>query len=117
MALTKNRDWDTNTDGDLPIKSKRFGRMNPVVLDGDDGTYFGWEDTDGTLYLGGRLTFDAGAQTERDARATEMSNRAAEDTARLNTRAILKAKRENGEDMTQADINALADLFLGVNLT
>jgi hypothetical protein len=117
MALTKNRDWDTNADGDVPIRSRRFDKMTPVVLDGDDGTYFGWEDADGTLYCGGRLTFDAGAQAARDTKATEMSNQAAEETARLNTRVMLKAKREGGGDMTQADMNALADLFLGVDLT
>jgi hypothetical protein len=114
---TKNRDWDFDADGAAPVLSRRHAGKKAVVLDGDDGTFFGWEDEDGKLYVGTRLSFDANAQAMRDAKAVEGSNMAAEKTARANTFAVLKAKRENGEVLTQDDIHALADLFLGVDLT
>jgi len=117
MSFTKTRNWDTGTDGDAPVQSKRFANANCVVLDGPNGEYFGWEDDDGNLFAGTILTENTAAAAARTALATELSNKAAEETARLSTFAALKAKREAGTDLDTADLNALADLFLGVALT
>lgn len=117
MAYTKNRDWSLETDGPPPVHSRRHQDKNPVVLDGSDGTYFGWEDTEGNLYAGTRLTFAAAAQAERDARAVEMGMLAAQATAREATFATLKAKREAGQQLNMTELNALADIVLGVDLS
>jgi hypothetical protein len=117
MAFTKNRDWDTDTDGDAPLASQRHAGKNPVVLDGPDGTYFGWEDADGSLFVGTRLTFDSAAQAERDAKTTAMADVQARATAREATFATLKAKREGGQQLNMTELNALADIVLGVDLS
>ena len=118
MAYTKNRNWNEGSDGQAPVASRRFAAGHTAILiDGPNGEYFGYEDSDGNIYPVVLVTPSAAAVTARSAKATEVSVMQAEETARANTLATLKAKRENGDDMTQADINALADLFLGVDLT
>jgi hypothetical protein len=87
-----------------------------VVLDGDDGTYFGWEDADGNLFCGTRLTFDTAAQTARDNAATAASNQAAKQTTFEANYATLKAKRDAGTDLDLTDLNLLADLFFKLDL-
>ena len=116
MAYTKNRDWVVGTDGEAPIESRRHQGKAMVVLDEDDGTYFGWEDGDGKLFVGTRLTFDAGAQTVRDNAATAASNQAAKGTTFEANYATLKAKRAAGTDLDMVDLNLLADLFFKLDL-
>jgi len=115
--MTKNRDWVVGTDGDPPVESRRHNGKAMVLLDGDDGTYFGWEDEAGNLFSGTRVTFDTGAQTARDAAATASSDMAAVETAHVSAFATLKAKREAGTDLDLADLNMLADLFFKLDLS
>ena len=116
MAFTKNRDWVVGTDGDPPVESKRHSDKAMIILDGPDGTYFGWEDADGTLFCGTRLTFDAGAQTVRDDAATAASAAAAKETTFQANLATLRAKRVAGTDLDMDDLNMLAELFFRLDL-
>ena len=67
MSFTKTRDWDTETDGAAPVRSRKFANAKCVVLDGPNGEYFGWEDEDGNLFPGTVLTENASAVAVRNA--------------------------------------------------
>jgi hypothetical protein len=116
MSFTKNRDWVVGTDGEMPVTSKRHAGKSLVVLDGPDGEYFGWEDSNGKLFVGTRLTFDAGAQTVRNDAATAASDFAAKGTTFNANYATLKAKRAAGTALDMDDLNMLADLFFKLDL-
>jgi len=115
MAFTKNRDW-VGADGEAPVQSKQHSNKAMVVLDGPDGTYFGWEDAGGKLICGTRLTFDAGAQALRDDAATAASTAFAKRATFQANLATLKAKRAAGTDLDMDDLNMLADLFFKLDL-
>jgi len=111
MSYTKNRDWVVGTEGDPPMESKRHKNKAMVVIDGPDGEYFGWEDSDGRLFVGTLVTLNAAAQTTRDNKATEVSDQAAKHTTYQASYAALKAKRDADTALDLDDLNTLADLF------
>jgi hypothetical protein len=106
--------WDTATDGPIPIRSSAARAWAPVRLSDVDGEFFGWEKPNGDLVCGVLLVPSTAKQAEIDAtHAAALVQLNALD-ARNTSRAALKTKREAGTSLDAADLDALADLILGV---
>lgn len=114
--FTKIRDWDLDADGAFPASSLKLQEHTPVLMEGPKGEYFGYEQEDGTLRPLAVVTPNVEEAARREQRIESVSNRQAEMTSYKATYATLKAKRENGEDLTMADLNVLADLFFKIGL-
>lgn len=114
MALTKMHDWDTGTDGAIPITSTRCAGLNEVRLSDDDGEWFGWEDSsNGKLFRGARVTNSTAKQAEIDAENVALQAAIAAAVARTSDIAALKAKRDAGTPLDDADHELLADIITG----
>jgi hypothetical protein len=119
-------DWDEKVRGAFPVKSRRYAEKKQVVLSGPKGTYAGWEirpsqvigkgDSEETLppvYTAIAL-IEANEETQARAKAKqdEALARIVAGQQRRNAKAALESKRENGQPLTQKDMETLADLLL-----
>jgi hypothetical protein len=114
MALTKMHDWDTGTDGAIPMTSTRCAGLNEVRLTDDDGEWFGWEDPgSGKLFRGTRIVNSTAKQALIDAENTVLQTAIAAAISRDSDIAALKAKRDAGTPLTDVDHELIADLITG----
>ena len=129
VALTFIEDWDTDTHGPFPVKSSRHAGCRAVRLDGPSGVYAGWcireprtigkpeAGTERKLeprYRAICLVTPSKAHAAR--KVKETTEHVAKDAAnqqREIAKAELKARRDKGEPLTQADLEFMADLVTG----
>jgi ribosomal protein S11 len=114
MAATKMHDWDTATDGVIPVQSERTRGWTCVRITDTEGESFGWESPDGRLLKGALITPSAAEQTAMDAAHAAALVTLNALQAKEDLRATLKAKRESAQSLTSAERDSLADLVLGV---
>lgn len=110
---TKMHNWDTATDGPIPVTSWRYRNMQPVRISDDDGEHFGWESPSGRLYCGTLVAPSAAKQAQLDAAEAAMLAQKAIMDARTTKLDAIRAKREAGTPLTDADVETLADVVLG----
>jgi len=114
MALTKMHDWDVGTDGVVPMTSTRCASLDEVRLTDDDGEWFGWEDpSDGKLFRGTRIVNSVAKQAAIDAENVVLQAAIAAEVAKKADVAALKAKRDAGTPLNDADHELIADLITG----
>lgn len=120
--LTKIRDWSAETDGEVPVQSSRFQNNQKVRLEDAEGNhYFGYELEDGSLIESALVQLSAARQAQKDvdvaAAQQEDAARVARIAARNNTIAVLNQKRDRDQNLSNADIKAVADLVLNRDLS
>ncbi len=85
-----------------------------VLMEGKKGVWCGWEGADGRLYPGAVVKPDKAHQAKIDeAKKINVEVRAKHRQKKI-TLDDIRARREAGEDVTQEDLNALADLLVGI---
>lgn len=106
-------DWDTSTDGPIPMTSGRYRNCQPARLQDENGEHFGWELPDGSFACGTLLVPSTAKQVEIDATVAAMLVQKAALDARNTRLDQIRSKRDAGTPLDDADVETLADVVLG----
>jgi hypothetical protein len=95
------------------MTSSRYRNCQPARLQDENGEHFGWELPDGSFACGSLLTPSTAKQTEIDAAEAAMLVQKTALDARNARLDQIRAKREAGTALDDADVETLADVVLG----
>lgn len=113
MPVSKMHDWDTSTDGPIPMTSSRYRACKPARLQDENGEHFGWELPDGSFACGALLVPSTAKQADIDSAEAAMLVQKNALDARDTRLDEIRAKREAGTPLNDADVETLADVLLG----
>lgn len=115
MAFTKMHNWnpDPSADGPVPASSERCAGLQEVRMSDADGEWFGYETPGGALVPCVRVTNSPAKQAEIDALQVVITNRSGVLETLFSDMDAVRTKLTNGDPLTDADRDLIADLVLG----